>query len=172
VLKELRLHAPPPAYHRSPAGRASPDRRMDAARSGGLDSAPHDLAQARCREHKHGRQRHGSRNLPAGERRHVVLLELRRMRATTRARRRTRSRDMGVARAQPGLEATSFPILVTEQVCASGQSSEGRLADPLVEYRDDAVLITTRVEPPGRRLLHVSGKPSDRGYGRTGRTPG
>lgn len=62
--------------------------------------------------------------------------------------------------ARPGPEATSFPILVTERGCASGQSSEGRLADPIVEYRDDAVLITTRVEPPVGDMFNCLGNPA------------
>ena len=62
--------------------------------------------------------------------------------------------------ARPGAEATSFPILVTERGCASGQSSEGRLADPIVEYRDDAVLITTRVEPPVGDMFTCLGNPA------------
>jgi len=62
--------------------------------------------------------------------------------------------------ARPEPEATSFPILVTERGCASGQSSEGRLADPIVEYRDDAVLITTRVEPPVGDSFTCQGNPA------------
>jgi hypothetical protein len=62
--------------------------------------------------------------------------------------------------ARPGPEATSITILVTERACASGQSSEGRLADPIVEYRDDAVLITTRVEPPVGDVFNCLGNPA------------
>jgi len=62
--------------------------------------------------------------------------------------------------ARPGPEATSFPILVTERGCVSGQSLEGRLADPIVEYRDDAVLITTRVEPAVGDIFMCEGNPT------------
>jgi len=62
--------------------------------------------------------------------------------------------------ARPGPEATSITILVTERACASGHSSEGRLADPIVEYRDDAVLITTRVEPPVGDMFTCLGNPA------------
>jgi hypothetical protein len=62
--------------------------------------------------------------------------------------------------ARPGPEAMSITILVTERECASGQSSEGRLADPVVEYRDDAVLITTRVEPPVGDSFRCVGNPA------------
>ncbi len=36
---------------------------------------------------------------------------------------------------------------MTERSCASGQSSEGRVEDPLIVYRDDAVIVTFFVEP-------------------------
>lgn len=62
--------------------------------------------------------------------------------------------------AAPGPEATSVSILVTEMGCASGQSSEGRVAEPIVEYTDDAVLITTRVEPPVGDFFNCMGNPA------------
>ena len=62
--------------------------------------------------------------------------------------------------AAPGPAATSVPILVTEMGCASGQSSEGRVAEPIVEYTDDAVLLTTRVEPLAGNGFTCPGNPS------------
>ncbi|PPK90878.1 hypothetical protein CLV92_1218 [Kineococcus xinjiangensis] len=51
--------------------------------------------------------------------------------------------------APPGPQDTSLPLLVTERDCAGGQSSEGRVQEPVVEYRPDAVVITIRVDPLG-----------------------
>jgi hypothetical protein len=47
--------------------------------------------------------------------------------------------------ARIGPESTSIPVLVTEIECASGQSPEGRILDPLVEYRADAVVISISI---------------------------
>lgn len=47
----------------------------------------------------------------------------------------------------PGPDATSITILVRDPGCASGRSPADRLADPVVEYHDDAVLIAPRLEP-------------------------
>lgn len=47
----------------------------------------------------------------------------------------------------PGPEATAVTILVSEYSCHDGTTAQ-RLTTPEVEYRDDAVVITTRVEPP------------------------
>lgn len=46
-----------------------------------------------------------------------------------------------------GPEDTAFTASVTERSCASGQSSEGRVRDPLIEYREDAVIVTFFVAP-------------------------
>ena len=61
--------------------------------------------------------------------------------------------------AAPGPEATSVTILVTEFGCASGQSADGRVAEPIVEYTEDAVLITTRVDPPVGNSFTCPGPP-------------
>jgi hypothetical protein len=63
--------------------------------------------------------------------------------------------DAKVARWAPapdadvGPEVTTIPILVNEMECASGQSAEGRVLEPAVDYRDDAVVVTVRVIPLG-----------------------
>lgn len=41
--------------------------------------------------------------------------------------------------------ATELPLLVRERACASGQSAEGRIDDPDVDYRRDSVVITVEV---------------------------
>ncbi len=47
-------------------------------------------------------------------------------------------------------ETRRFDALVLEQACASGQSSDGRIALPLIEYRSDAIVLTFGVTPfPG-----------------------
>jgi hypothetical protein len=47
-------------------------------------------------------------------------------------------------------ESRRFEALVLEQACANGQSSDGRIAPPLIEYRADAVVLTFGVTPfPG-----------------------
>ncbi|MGI9015709.1 MAG: DUF6174 domain-containing protein [Euzebya sp.] len=43
-------------------------------------------------------------------------------------------------------DATTFTAQVTELVCASGQSSEGRVQDPVVQYWEDTVVVTFFVE--------------------------
>lgn len=40
---------------------------------------------------------------------------------------------------------TELPVLVNENACASGQSAEGRIQQPDVDYRADAVVVTIRV---------------------------
>lgn len=46
-----------------------------------------------------------------------------------------------------GPEDTAFTASVTERSCASGQSSEGRVRDPLIVYTDEAVIVTFFMEP-------------------------
>lgn len=48
-----------------------------------------------------------------------------------------------------GPETTEFTALVTEVDCASGQSSEGRIVGPEIEFTPDAVIIEFRVRPLG-----------------------
>ena len=49
-----------------------------------------------------------------------------------------------------GAETTEFLALVTEQACASGQSSEGRIVEQQIDYAADSVVVTFRVRPlPG-----------------------
>lgn len=45
-----------------------------------------------------------------------------------------------------GPETTEVPLLVNESACASGQSARGRIQEPDVDYRTDAVVVTIRVE--------------------------
>lgn len=46
--------------------------------------------------------------------------------------------------------ATSFVAAVTEMACASGRSSEGRVNEPMILYRPDAVVVIFTVDPlPG-----------------------
>ena len=42
-------------------------------------------------------------------------------------------------------ETTVIPALLNEQACASGQTPEGRVLEPVIEYRADAVLVTISV---------------------------
>lgn len=39
---------------------------------------------------------------------------------------------------------TELPVLVNENDCASGQTAEGRIHEPDVDYRADAVVVTIR----------------------------
>lgn len=57
------------------------------------------------------------------------------------------------ARPPLGREATEFDALVLERACASGQSSDGRIAPPFVLYEPDAVVLTFGVvlKPGGQR---------------------
>jgi hypothetical protein len=49
---------------------------------------------------------------------------------------------------QIGPDTTAFTAMVTEQVCASGRSSVGRIVGPQVDYVDDtSVVVTFRVRP-------------------------
>ncbi len=49
-----------------------------------------------------------------------------------------------------GPETIEFFALVTERACASGQSSEGRIAEQQIDYLDASVVVTFRVRPlPG-----------------------
>ncbi|WP_116949755.1 hypothetical protein [Jiangella endophytica] len=50
-------------------------------------------------------------------------------------------------RTVPSPDDTSVDIEVNSDECSSGQSPADRLTEPIVEYRADTVLITTRVEP-------------------------
>lgn len=58
----------------------------------------------------------------------------------------------------PGPEATAVTILVSEYSCHDGTTAQ-RLTPPKVEYRDDAVVITTRVEPPEGEFFTCIGWP-------------
>jgi hypothetical protein len=44
-----------------------------------------------------------------------------------------------------GPDTADFTAMVTEQACASGQTSAGRVIGPEVEWADDAVTVTFRV---------------------------
>ena len=48
---------------------------------------------------------------------------------------------------EPRPEDTTLDLLVQERECASGQSAEGRIAPPDVEYQEEAVIVTVRVRP-------------------------
>jgi len=39
--------------------------------------------------------------------------------------------------------------VVLEKACASGDSAEGRIHKPEIEYEEDAVIVTVRVRPKG-----------------------
>jgi predicted small lipoprotein YifL len=58
--------------------------------------------------------------------------------------------DAPVARVQlahePRPEDRELHLLVQELECASGHSAEGRIAPPEVEYQEDKVVVTMRVE--------------------------
>lgn len=42
-------------------------------------------------------------------------------------------------------QSRELPVLVNENECASGASATGRIQEPDIEYRRDAVIITIRV---------------------------
>lgn len=46
-------------------------------------------------------------------------------------------------------QGTRLPLLVNEEECASGESATGRIEDPNVDYRRDAVIVTIRVRDRG-----------------------
>ena len=48
-----------------------------------------------------------------------------------------------------GPDATEIPIWVWEGSCASGQTAEGRVREPVVDYTDEAVVVMIAVEPIG-----------------------
>lgn len=49
------------------------------------------------------------------------------------------------AESPPGPTSTTFPIEVLERACASGRPADGRIADPIVEYGEDAITVTIPV---------------------------
>lgn len=49
--------------------------------------------------------------------------------------------------ADPAPPDTTFTAHVTEVACASGQSSEGRVQEPVVTYLEDVIIVTFFVEP-------------------------
>lgn len=59
----------------------------------------------------------------------------------------------------PSPDATSVTILATEIGCSSGQSADSRLAEPIVEYHEDAVDITLRITPPEGEFFTCIGNP-------------
>jgi hypothetical protein len=61
--------------------------------------------------------------------------------------------------AAPPPDAVSIPIEVLESACASGESADGRIHDPAVEYRPDAVIVTITVEPPEGQNQTCPGNP-------------
>ena len=48
---------------------------------------------------------------------------------------------------RPGPEARRLDVLVNEQACASGRSAEGRIREPVIQYDEERIVITFRVEP-------------------------
>lgn len=50
---------------------------------------------------------------------------------------------------QIDFETTEFDVLVTEQDCAGGQSSEGRIVGPDIQYHAEAVTISFGVRARG-----------------------
>ena len=65
----------------------------------------------------------------------------------------------------------SIPIAVLEEACASGQSAEGRVRRPEIEYREDALVVTLTVEP-ARRESDLSRESRDAVCPRTVRAGG
>lgn len=53
------------------------------------------------------------------------------------------------AASPPTPGSSAFPIEVMEQECASGRPAEGRIAEPIVEYDEDAITITVPVRRVG-----------------------
>jgi hypothetical protein len=46
-----------------------------------------------------------------------------------------------------GPETTEFVAIVTERACASGQSSEDRIAEQQLDFQDGSIIVTFRVRP-------------------------
>ncbi|MBA2632099.1 MAG: hypothetical protein H0U86_03690 [Chloroflexi bacterium] len=64
------------------------------------------------------------------------------------------------ADAEIGPDTIEFVAMVTETVCASGRSSEGRIIGPDIAYTDEAVTITFAVRPLGGGAQDCPGNPS------------
>jgi hypothetical protein len=62
---------------------------------------------------------------------------------------------------RPAPDATSFSALVTEQSCASGKSSEGRVSPPMTSYGAEQVLVAFGVRPLGG-MQNCPGNPETR----------
>lgn len=53
-------------------------------------------------------------------------------------------------RPPPGADDTTFSAMVTERACASGREVNDILLPPVIEYREDEVIVSLYVEPvPG-----------------------
>ena len=48
-----------------------------------------------------------------------------------------------------GPETTEFVAMVTERACASGQSSEDRIAEQQIDFQNGTIIVTFRVRPLG-----------------------
>jgi hypothetical protein len=59
----------------------------------------------------------------------------------------------------PTADATSVRAEVHERSCASGQTATGRIADPLLEYGEDAIVITIPVRQVDARFVTCQGNP-------------
>lgn len=59
----------------------------------------------------------------------------------------------------PTAASSSFAVEVHEQACASGRTAEGRIADPIVEYAEDAITITIPVRRVEADSVTCQGNP-------------
>jgi len=61
--------------------------------------------------------------------------------------------------APPTSRSSTFPIEVMEHECASGRPANGRIADLIVEYGEDAITITVPVHPVDASVVTCPGNP-------------
>ena len=54
---------------------------------------------------------------------------------------------LATGEAAPDPDARQIPIEVIESACASGQSAQGRIHEPAIDYRFDAIVVTVTVKP-------------------------
>lgn len=59
----------------------------------------------------------------------------------------------------PTSGSSSFPVEVMEHGCASGRPANGRIAEPLVQYGEDAITITIPVHPVQASAVTCPGNP-------------
>lgn len=61
---------------------------------------------------------------------------------------------------EPAATDTTFTALVTELACTGGQSSEGRVQSPIIDYGDEEIIVTFFVDPLPPGTYTCPGNPS------------